>query len=60
MIMQEFDTKKFSYIMYLHNYRLACEISTVRTLALRHNKLKRAFKPLWKFPLFQTFLNLIH
>ena len=30
----EFDSK-ISHIMFLHDYHLACEISTVRTLALR-------------------------
>ena len=29
----EFDSQ-ISYIMFLHDYHLACEISTVRTLAL--------------------------
>ena len=36
MIMQSFDSK-ISYIIFLHDYLLACEISTIRTLAL--NKL---------------------
>ena len=33
MINAEFDSK-ISYIMFLHDYHLASEISTVRTLAL--------------------------
>ena len=31
----DFDSK-ISFVMFLHNYHLACEISTVRTLALNH------------------------
>ena len=33
----EFDSK-ISYIMFLHNYLSACEISTVRTIALSTGK----------------------
>ena len=35
----EFDSK-ISYIMFLHDYFLACEIATVRTLTLRFGLLK--------------------
>ena len=34
---------KISYIMFLHDYHLACEISTVRTLALRSLRKKNTF-----------------
>ena len=39
-ISQWFDSK-ISYIMFLHDHLLGCEISTVRTLALIHNMIQK-------------------